>query len=138
MITDYMKVKGVTSSGDQVSGWYVKLPKINTFIHTIITGCALVDGLPCENGDNVRTIRYREVVPDTIRRYLGIIDCYGRDLVERDLLKCEETGEVFRIEFRYNGEVVLVFLEFDSCISTDVQEFINDHKLKFYADSYSK
>lgn len=139
MITDYMKVKGVCKwyNGVQVSGWYMKIPKIDKYVDVIITGSTVIDGLPCENGDSVRTIRYQEVVPSTIRRYVGIKDIEGTQLVERDLLQSELTKELFRVEFKLDGEIILVLLSQDACISHDIQEFVDKYQLKFHSDAYS-
>ncbi len=139
MLTDYMRVKGVVNgtNGVQVSGWYMKIPKIDRYVDIIVTGSTLVDGLQCENGDNVRTIRYQEVFPATIRRYVGIKDIEGTQLVERDLLQSKLTKELFRVEFKLDGEIILVLLSQDACISHDIQEFVDKYQLKFHSDAYS-
>ena len=47
-----------------------------------------------------------------------------------------DSGEFIRIEIK-NDEPVLVFLAFDSCTPSKVQETINEHKLQWISDPYT-
>lgn len=121
----------------QAQGFYIPAVRNNKIEHRVVTGISQDMNLSDNNPkfEQCVCVSYVNIDPNTLRRNTDLKDINGRILYERDML-ISDTGEPIRIEIK-NDEPVLVFLAFDSCTSSNVQEIINDHKLQWISDPYT-
>lgn len=121
----------------QVQGFYIPAVRNNKIEHRVLIGLSQDLDLSDNNPkfEQCVCVSYVNIDPNTLRRNTDLKDINGRILYEKDML-VSDTGEFIRIEIK-NDEPVLVFLAFDSCTSSNVQEIINDHKLQWISDPYT-
>lgn len=121
----------------QAQGFYIPAVRNNKIEHRVVTGISQDMNLSDNNPkfEQCVCVSYVNIDPNTLRRNTDLKDINGRILYERDML-ISDTGEFIRIEIK-NDEPVLVFLAFDSCTSSNVQDIINDHKLQWISDPYT-
>lgn len=121
----------------QAQGFYIPAVRNNKIEHRVLIGLSQDLDLSDNNPkfEQCVCVSYVNIDPNTLRRNTDLKDINGRILYERDML-ISDTGELIRIEIK-NDEPVLVFLAFDSCTSSNVQEIINDHKLQWISDPYT-
>lgn len=137
LINFEVKACELNNTEKQVQGVYICTIKDDNLEHRILTGISQDMDLSDNNPKFKQCIcaSYVTIDVNTLRRNTGLKDITGRRLYERDML-ISDTGEFIRIEIK-NDEPVLVFLAFDSCTSSDVQELINKHKLQWISDPYT-
>lgn len=121
----------------QAQGFYIPAVRNNKIEHRVLIGLSQDLDLSDNNPkfEQCVCVSYVNIDPNTLRRNTDLKDIHGRILYERDML-ISDTGELIRIEIK-NDEPVLVFLAFDSCTSSNVQDIINDHKLQWISDPYT-
>lgn len=132
-----VKACEVDHPNKQAQGFYIPAVRNNKIEHRVVTGLSQDLDLSYNNPKFKQGIcaSYVTIDVNTLRRNMGLKDITGRILYERDML-ISDTGEFIRIEIK-NDEPVLVFLAFDSCTSSNVQDIINDHKLQWISDPYT-
>lgn len=132
-----VKACELNNTEKQVHGFYICAISDDNLEHRVLTGLSQDLDLSDNNPKFKQCIcaSYVTIDVNTLRRNTGLKDITGRILYERDML-ISDTGEFIRIEIK-NDEPVLVFLAFDSCTSSNVQEIINDHKLQWISDPYT-
>lgn len=132
-----VKACEVDHPNKQAQGFYIPAVRNNKIEHRVLIGLSQDLDLSDNNPKFEQCVcaSYVNIDPNTLRRNTDLKDINGRILYERDML-ISDTGELIRIEIK-NDEPVLVFLAFDSCTSSNVQEIINDHKLQWISDPYT-
>lgn len=132
-----VKACEVDHPNKQAQGFYIPAVRNNKIEHRVLIGLSQDLDLSDNNPEFEQCVcvSYVNIDPNTLRRNTDLKDINGRILYERDML-ISDTGELIRIEIK-NDEPVLVFLAFDSCTSSNVQEIINDHKLQWISDPYT-
>lgn len=132
-----VKACEVDHPNKQAQGFYIPAVRNNKIEHRVLIGLLQDLDLSDNNPkfEQCVCVSYLNIDPNTLRRNTDLKDINGRILYERDML-ISDTGELIRIEIK-NDEPVLVFLAFDSCTSSNVQEIINDHKLQWISDPYT-
>lgn len=132
-----VKACEVDHPNKQAQGFYIPAVRTNKIEHRVLIGLSQDLDLSDNNPkfEQCVCVSYVNIDPNTLRRNTDLKDINGRILYERDML-ISDTGELIRIEIK-NDEPVLVFLAFDSCTSSNVQEIINDHKLQWISDPYT-
>lgn len=132
-----VKACEVDHPNKQAQGFYIPVVRNNKIEHRVLIGLSQDLDLSDNNPkfEQCVCVSYVNIDPNTLRRNTDLKDINGRILYERDML-ISDTGELIRIEIK-NDEPVLVFLAFDSCTSSNVQEIINDHKLQWISDPYT-
>lgn len=132
-----VKACEVDHPNKQAQGFYIPAVRNNKIEHRVLIGLSQDLDLSDNNPkfEQCVCVSYVNIDPNTLRRNTDLKDINGRILYERDML-ISDTGEPIRIEIK-NDEPVLVFLAFDSCTSSNVQEIINDHKLQWISDPYT-
>lgn len=132
-----VKACEVDHPNKQAQGFYIPAVRNNKIEHRVIIGLSQDLDLSDNNPkfEQCVCVSYVNIDPNTLRRNTDLKDINGRILYERDM-RISDTGELIRIEIK-NDEPVLVFLAFDSCTSSNVQEIINDHKLQWISDPYT-
>lgn len=132
-----VKACEVDHPNKQAQGFYIPAVRNNKIEHRVLIGLSQDLDLSDNNPkfEQCVCVSYVNIDPNTLRRNTDLKDINGRILYERDML-ISDTGEFIRIEIK-NDEPVLVFLAFDSCTSSDVQDIINDHKLQWISDPYT-
>lgn len=137
LINFEVKACELNNTEKQVQGVYICTIKDGNLEHRILTGLSQDMDLSDNNPKFKQCIcaSYVTIDVNTLRRNTGLKDITGRRLYEWDMLM-SDTGEFIRTEIK-NDEPVLVFLAFDSCASSNVQELINKHKLKWISDPYT-
>lgn len=132
-----VKACEVDHPNKQAQGFYIPAVRNNKIEHRVLIGLSQDLDLSDNNPkfEQCVCVSYVNIDPNTLRRNTDLKDINGRILYERDML-ISDTGELIRIEIK-NDEPVLVFLAFDSCTSSNVQEIINDHKLQWISDPYT-
>lgn len=132
-----VKACEVDHPNKQAQGFYIPAVRNNKIEHRVLIGLSQDLDLSDNNPkfEQCVCVPYVNIDPNTLRRNTDLKDINGRILYERDML-ISDTGELIRIKIK-NDEPVLVFLAFDSCTSSNVQEIINDHKLQWISDPYT-
>lgn len=132
-----VKACEVDHPNKQAQGFYIPAVRNNKIKHRVLIGLSQDLDLSDNNPkfEQCVCVSYVNIDPNTLRRNTDLKDINGRILYERDML-ISDTGELIRIKIK-NDEPVLVFLAFDSCTSSNVQEIINDHKLQWISDPYT-
>lgn len=132
-----VKACEVDHPNKQAQGFYIPAVRNNKIEHRVLIGLSQDLDLSDNNPKFKQCVcvSYVNIDPNTLRRNTDLKDINGRILYERDML-ISDTGELIRIKIK-NDEPVLVFLAFDSCTSSNVQEIINDHKLQWISDPYT-
>lgn len=132
-----VKACEVDHPNKQAQGFYIPAVRNNKIEHRVLIGLSQDLDLSDNNPkfEQCVCVAYVNIDPNTLRRNTDLKDINGRILYERDML-ISDTGEFIRIEIK-NDEPVLVFLAFDSCTSSNVQDIINDHKLQWISDPYT-
>lgn len=132
-----VKACEVDHPNKQAQGFYISAVRNNKIEHRVLIGLSQDLDLSDNNPkfEQCVCVSYVNIDPNTLRRNTDLKDINGRILYERDML-ISDTGEFIRIEIK-NDEPVLVFLAFDSCTSSNVQDIINDHKLQWISDPYT-
>lgn len=132
-----VKACEVDHPNKQAQGFYIPAVRNNKIEHRVLIGLSKDLDLSDNNPkfEQCVCVSYVNIDPNTLRRNTDLKDINGRILYERDML-ISDTGEFIRIEIK-NDEPVLVFLAFDSCTSSNVQDIINDHKLQWISDPYT-
>lgn len=132
-----VKACEVDHPNKQAQGFYIPAVRNNKIEHRVLIGLSQDLDLSDNNPkfEQCVCVSYVNIDPNTLRRNTDLKDINGRILYERDML-ISDTGELIRIKIK-NDEPVLVFLAFDSCTSSNVQEIINDHKLQWISDPYT-
>lgn len=132
-----VKACEVDHPNKQAQGFYIPAVRNNKIEHIVLIGLSQDLDLSDNNPkfEQCVCVSYVNIDPNTLRRNTDLKDINGRILYERDML-ISDTGEFIRIEIK-NDEPVLVFLAFDSCTPSNVQEIINDHKLQWISDPYT-
>ncbi len=132
-----VKACEVDHPNKQAQGFYIPAVRNNKIEHRVLIGLSQDLDLSDNNPkfEQCVCVSYVNIDPNTLRRNTDLKDINGRILYERDML-ISDTGEFIRIEIK-NDEPVLVFLAFDSCTSSNVQDIINDHKLQWISDPYT-
>ncbi len=132
-----VKACEVDHPNKQAQGFYIPAVRNNKIEHRVLIRLSQDLDLSDNNPkfEQCVCVSYVNIDPNTLRRNTDLKDINGRILYERDML-ISDTGELIRIEIK-NDEPVLVFLAFDSCTSSNVQDIINDHKLQWISDTYT-
>lgn len=132
-----VKACEVDHPNKQAQGFYIPAVRNNKIEHRVLIGLSQDLDLSDNNPKFEQSVcvSYVNIDPNTLRRNTDLKDINGRILYERNML-ISDTGELIRIKIK-NDEPVLVFLAFDSCTSSNVQEIINDHKLQWISDPYT-
>lgn len=132
-----VKACEVDHPNKQAQGFYIPAVRNNKIEHRVLIGLSQDLDLSDNNPkfEQCVCVSYVNIDPNTLRRNTDLKDINGRILYEKDML-ISDTGELIRIEIK-NDEPVLVFLAFDSCTSSNVQDIINDHKLQWISDPYT-
>lgn len=132
-----VKACEVDHPNKQAQGFYIPAVRNNKIEHRVLIGLSQDLDLSDNNPkfEQCVCVSYVNIDPNTLRRNTDLKDINGRILYEKDML-ISDTCELIRIEIK-NDEPVLVFLAFDSCTSSNVQEIINDHKLQWISDPYT-
>lgn len=132
-----VKACEVDHPNKQAQGFYIPAVRNNKIEHRVLIGLSQDLDLSDNNPkfEQCVCVSYVNIDPNTLRRNTDLKDINGRILYERDML-ISDTGELIRIEIK-NDEPVLVFLAFDSCTSSNVQDIINDHRLQWISDPYT-
>lgn len=132
-----VKACEVDHPNKQAQGFYIPAVRNNKIEHRVLIGLSQDLDLSDNNPkfEQCVCVSYVNIDPNTLRRNTDLKDINGRILYERDML-ISDTDELIRIKIK-NDEPVLVFLAFDSCTSSNVQEIINDHKLQWISDPYT-
>lgn len=132
-----VKACEVDHPSKQAQGFYIPAVRNNKIEHRVLIGLSQDLDLSDNNPkfEQCVCVSYVNIDPNTLRRNTDLKDINGGILYERDML-ISDTGELIRIEIK-NDEPVLVFLAFDSCTSSNVQDIINDHKLQWISDPYT-
>lgn len=132
-----VKACEVDHPNKQAQGFYIPAVRNNKIEHRVLIGLSQDLDLSDNNPkfEQCVCVSYVNIDPNTLRRNTDLKGINGRILYERDML-ISDTGEFIRIEIK-NDEPVLVFLAFDRCTSSNVQDIINDHKLQWISDPYT-
>lgn len=127
----------IANDNQQVTGFYIATYSEGQIHHRVITGHSQDLDLSDNNlkFSQSLVVSYKEINPNTIRRFTGLFDIQHKKLYEEDIL-VDDKGNLFKVSIN-NDSPVILSIELDSRLSQNPQEFISNYKLNYLKDLYT-